>query len=157
MKEQDARKVYADIIDLPHHQSNTRSHMSLYDRAAQFAPFAALVGFDEMITEEGRLTDRQIQLTEAEMDILNHKIGCIRTALERGEHPAVTLTYFLPDLRKEGGSYEKICGLVKKIDDTSKTFVLYGSEEIGDRCIPAMEIPIERVIEIGEGIESHYD
>lgn len=53
-KEPDPRIVYADIIDLPHHQSSTHPHMSLYDRAAQFAPFAALTGYDDMITEEAR-------------------------------------------------------------------------------------------------------
>ena len=60
-KEPDPRIVYADIIDLPHHQSAKRKHMSLHDRAAQFAPFAALVGYDEMVDEEARLTDRQIE------------------------------------------------------------------------------------------------
>ncbi len=53
-KEPDPRIVYADIIDLPHHQSSTHPHMSLYDRAAQFAPFAALTGYDDMITQEAR-------------------------------------------------------------------------------------------------------
>ena len=59
-KEPDPRIVYADIIDLPHHQSPTRPHMSLYDRAAQFAPFAALTGYDDMIVEEVRETDTRV-------------------------------------------------------------------------------------------------
>ena len=59
-KEPDPRIVYADIIDLPHHQSTTHPHMSLYDRAAQFAPFAALTGYDDMITEEARKTNDSI-------------------------------------------------------------------------------------------------
>lgn len=106
-----------------------------------------------MITEEMRLTDRQIQLSETEIDVLNHKIGRIRSALERGEHPTVTLTYFLPDSRKEDGSYEKIRGLVRKIDYISKALILYDSEDMSDRHVPTVEIPIERVIEIGGEIQ----
>lgn len=60
-KEPDPRIVYADIIDLPHHQSSTHPHMSLYDRAAQFAPFAALTGYDDMITEEARKINEDIR------------------------------------------------------------------------------------------------
>ena len=70
-KEPDPRVIYADIIDLPHHQSPTRPHMSLYDRAAQFAPFAALTGYDDMVAEEARIVDNKIELSETEIDRLN--------------------------------------------------------------------------------------
>ena len=53
----DPRIVYADIIDAAYHKPNDRNHMSLHDRAAQFAPFAALVGFDAMIEDEARQTE----------------------------------------------------------------------------------------------------
>ena len=65
-QKEDAREVYADIIDHPHWQSPTRPHMSLYDRAAQFSPFAALTGYDDMVTEEARTVDRKIELDESE-------------------------------------------------------------------------------------------
>ena len=73
----DPRIVYADIIDLPHHQSAKRKHMSLHDRAAQFAPFAALVGYDEMVDEEARLTDRQITPGESDLDRLDRIFRCL--------------------------------------------------------------------------------
>ncbi len=60
-KEPDPGIIYADIIDLPHHQSSTHPHMRLYDRAAQFAPFSALTGYKEMIDEEARLTEEKIE------------------------------------------------------------------------------------------------
>lgn len=59
MKEPDARKIYADIIDLPYQQSKKHPHMSLYDRAAQFAPFAALTGFEDMIRKEAEETNQE--------------------------------------------------------------------------------------------------
>ena len=74
-KDKDPRTVYADIIGLPHHQSETRPHMSLHDRAAQFAPFAALVGFHDMVYEEQRQTDEQTQLTQNEIEELNFKLS----------------------------------------------------------------------------------
>ena len=152
MDNQDAKKVYTDIIDLPHHQSNTRPHMSMYDRAAQFAPFAALVGYDEMIVEEGRLTDSRIQLTEAEIEILDHKLELISAAVEGGGHPAVTFTYFLPDLRKTGGSYETVTGKVKRVDRFKKALILYGSEDIEDRRAQTADIPFDAIVDITGGM-----
>ena len=83
-KDQNGRIVYADIYNLPHFQSKTRPHMSLYDRAAQFAPFAALTGYDEMVTEEARLTDKPIELSEAELEVLNRKIELVEMLLQGG-------------------------------------------------------------------------
>ena len=79
---QNARIVYADIINLPHFQSQKRPHMSLYDRAAQFAPFAALTGFDDMVTEEARLTDKPIELSEIELETLNRKMDLLELLLQ---------------------------------------------------------------------------
>ena len=85
----DPRQIYGDIIDLPHHQSPRRKQMSLHDRAAQFAPFAALVGYDEMVDEEARLTDQEQQLSEDErlLQADNDWLRCFneqRSAIERG-------------------------------------------------------------------------
>ena len=76
-KEPDPRIVYADIIDLPHHQSPTHPHMSLYDRAAQFSSFDALTGYSDMVVEEAKLTDRQMELGEHDLEILNRRLNWI--------------------------------------------------------------------------------
>lgn len=149
MDSKNAREIYADIIDLPHHRSDTRSHMSLYDRAAQFAPFAALTGYDEMIAEEGRLTDRQIELSETEIGMLDRRLRYIRELTERGEHPYVSFTYFQPDAYKAGGRYETAAGRVKAIDSLTGTVVLFGCDDTGDRRIAATVIPVESIAAIG--------
>ena len=115
-KEPDPRTVYADIIDLSHHQSAKRKHMSLHDRAAQFAPFAALVGYDEMVDEEARLTDRQIAPGESDLEVLNQKFRLLAEALGRGTHPRVTITHFVPDPLKAGGSYQTVTERIRRID-----------------------------------------
>ena len=76
-KEPDPRIVYADIIDLPHHQSSTRPHMSLYDRAAQFSSYKALTGYEDMVAEEARVTEEKISLEEFELELLNQKLQLI--------------------------------------------------------------------------------
>ncbi len=105
---------YKDIIDHPHYQSTTRPHMSMLGRAAQFAPFAALSGYDESVRETARLTDHRMELDESEIAVLNDKLQYLY--MIKREHPAVTITYFVPDKNKEGGSYETISGTLKNID-----------------------------------------
>ena len=91
-KEPDPRVVYADIIDLPHWQSPTRLHMSLYDRSAQFASYKALSGYEDMIQEEARLTDSEEQLSEEAMVLLNQKLSLISNVISEGMHPELTFT-----------------------------------------------------------------
>ena len=105
---------YKDIINLPHKQSSKRPHMSLLDRAAQFAPFAALVGYDDAIKETGRLTDDRIELSEENLATLNSRYQILVDHLD--EEPEVTITYFVPDIYKTGGSYISKTGVVKKLD-----------------------------------------
>ena len=113
---------YEDIIHLPHHVSSKRPRMSAVDRAAQFSPFAALVGYDAAIQETGRLTTEKIELTEEEKSVLDQKQKIL---LERiAEHPEITVTYFLPDDRKTGGSYTTVTGNLKRIDDVSHVILL---------------------------------
>ena len=113
---------YEDIIRLPHHQSDDRQPMPLRDRAAQFAPFAALTGFDGAIAETARLTDRRIEPDEEAASILNLRVCQLRERLH--ERPAVTLTCFIPDKRKSGGSYATIRSCVRRIDDVAGEIVL---------------------------------
>ena len=91
---------YDDIIDLPHHVSARHPQMSLYNRAAQFAPFAALSGHDAAIEETARLTEEQRELTQGEREALSRKLNCL---LQRNDSPVVEISYFQPDARKSGG------------------------------------------------------
>ena len=152
----DARLVYADIIHLPHHQSTTRRHMSLYDRAAQFAPFAALTGYDEMVEEEARLTDRQKELSETELAALNRRLALLERLIGDGVHPVLTLTYFESDDCKPGGRYITKKGTVKKIDTLKKEVILFGSEDTEDRRVPVLSVSMDKIIHIG-GLPPEYD
>ena len=108
---------YYDIIHLPHHVSDHRAPMSMLDRAAQFAPFAALSGHDAEIREEARLTDVAAVLEEDRMAELD---SAIRESLGK----AVSITYFQPDARKAGGKYVTVTGTVKKFDEYTAELVL---------------------------------
>lgn len=111
---------YKDIIDLPHKQSSTRPHMSNYDRAAQFSPFAALTGYDEAVTETARLTDKKIELDEETKSILNAKL---QYAIDFNGDCEITVTYFVPDSRKAGGAYVTYTGTLKKFDEYERKIV----------------------------------
>jgi hypothetical protein len=104
----------SDIINLPHHVSHNHPQMPMEARAAQFAPFAALTGYDAVIHETARLTDRQVELEEYDNERLNRKFAELMTILD--DRPEITVSYFLPDERKAGGSYNTTSGKVMKID-----------------------------------------
>ena len=113
---------YDEIMGLPHHVSKTRPQMPMSDRAAQFAPFAALTGYDSAIKETGRLTDESIELDEGALTALNMRYQLLMDALD--EAPEVTITYFQPDERKAGGKYVSAVGTVKKIDDFERRITM---------------------------------
>ena len=113
---------YDDIIDLPHHVSETHPPMSRADRAAQFSPFAALTGYDAAVRETARVTERRIELDEGVKAELNARLNCILEHLS--EHPQVSLTYFVPDENKSGGAYRTVTGTVRKLDSVAKTLTL---------------------------------
>lgn len=117
------KKPYADIIHLPQHKAPNRPHMSMYDRAAQFSPFAALTDFDGVIAETGRLTDRKIELSEHEKILLDQKLTLIDDVIQDKHHPEITVVYFVPDYLKEGGEYEEYIGRVRQIDPIERTVV----------------------------------
>lgn len=119
---------YKDIINLPHKQSSKRPHMSLLDRAAQFAPFAALVGYDDAIKETGRLTDERIELSEENLAVLNSRYQMLVDHL--GEEPEVTITYFVPDIYKAGGAYIEKTGVVKKLDTYERMITMVDGTRI---------------------------
>ena len=124
----DNRFPYSDIIDLSHHQAEGRKHMSLYDRSAQFSPYAALVGYDEIIKEKARLTDDFINLPEHIRDEFDRKFMLLSAMIDEGYRPEVTMTYFIPDSLKAGGSYDTYTGEVRKVDSTFRTLIFYDPE-----------------------------
>ena len=121
-------KDYSKIISLPHHQSAARKRMSNYDRAAQFAPFAALTGHDEAIKETARLTDDYMEMGEDRLGELSAKIQLLIDKLS--EQPEITVVYFIPDERKSGGSYAEKTGIVRIIDEYERKLVFYDGDKI---------------------------
>lgn len=107
-------KNYDDIINLPHHVSKKRPQMSIEQRSAQFAPFAALTGYDEAVKETARRTDKRIELDDGQKEILNNKLLYILENIDI--KPEITFTYFVPDNRKSGGKYIEKTGIIRKID-----------------------------------------
>ena len=126
---------YDDIINLKRPISK-HPKMSLYQRSAQFAPFAALTGYEDAIDETARLTNERIDLDEEAKMMLDAKLQVIREQLS--EKPLVTITYFVPDARKSGGKYITTAGNVKKIDDY-KHLIIFDN---------GVEIPIDEIIDI---------
>ncbi len=129
--EQDPRKIYADIIDLPHHESQKHPHMSLYDRAAQFSPFAALTGYEDMVAEEARETKTKSDLMESDAEDIDRKLAAISDQLSRGIHPVAEITYFVPDDKKSGGEYVTVKEEIKRIDAAFRKLILARTEGAG--------------------------
>ena len=122
------KSKYDEIMGLPHHVSRTRPQMPMSDRAAQFAPFAALTGYDSAIKETGRLTDEKIELDEEALTTLDMKYQFLMDALD--DEPEVTITYFQPDERKAGGKYVSATGTVKKVDDFERRIAMRDGAKI---------------------------
>ena len=124
---------YDDIINLPHHVSKNHPPMPMMNRAAQFAPFAALTGYDAVINETGRLTDGFIELDENKKELLSRKIAELLEEID--ERPLVTITFFKPDKRKAGGSYSTVSGQLKKVDEFNQVLVMENDTTIPFNCI----------------------
>ncbi len=118
------KKDYSDIINLPHHVSTVHPQMSMHQRAAQFSPFAALVGFEDVVDEKVRQTASERELSEDEKAELDQRMGIIAAHLS--EHPVVTIEYFVPDKRKDGGEYVFKAGSVEKIVPAERVVVVGG-------------------------------
>lgn len=127
---------YDDIINLPHYVSKKYPRMSLEARSAQFAPFAALTGYDEAIRETSRLTNKKIEISEELKAILDERLLFIKLQIQ--SKPIVTVTYFVPDSKKDGGKYLTVTGRVLKIDEYKQKIVMENK----------IEIPILEIIEI---------
>lgn len=101
---------YDDIINLPHHVSMKRPQMSMFERAAQFSPFAALTGYEDAVDETARLTDRKIELSEDRITAISQALAGLKT------DDKVNVVYFMKDARKDGGAYLTAAGTVRKVD-----------------------------------------
>lgn len=119
---------YDEIMGLAHHVSKTRPQMPMADRAAQFAPYAALTGYDAVIRETGRLTDARIEPDEEALTALNMKFRLLMDAL--GDAPEITLLVFRPDARKAGGAYLTVTGRVRKVDEYARLMTLQDGTKI---------------------------
>ena len=144
---------YADILMLPHHKAANRPHMSMHDRAAQFSPFAALTGFDGVIAETGRRTDQKVELSEYQMTLLDQKLTLIDDAIQDGYHPVVTVVYFVPDTKKDGGSYQEYTGKVRQIDSVERKLVFLAANERS----AGKEISIDDILEIHGDLVDYMD
>lgn len=113
---------YDDIIRLPHHVSARHPHMPIADRVAQFMPFKALSGYEDDITEETRLTQQRIELTEGEQELLDQQLQLLGERLAE-ERPEVRVVCFVPDTRKDGGAYQTLRGRVKRLDPVEGVMV----------------------------------
>lgn len=126
---------YEDILDLEHPVSQRHPPMSMLSRAAQFNPFAALTGFGDAVAETGRETDMLIDLTDQRLLELNEKLMVLQGQMP--QHPSVTVSFFRPDDRKAGGSYQTVTGQVRKIDEFDRVLLIEGER-----------IPIDHIMDL---------
>lgn len=119
---------YEDIINLPHHVSSKHPQMSMQDRAAQFSPFAALTGYEDAIKETGRLTDVRIELGDEERELLDRKQRYLQERIT--DRPEITITYFVPDEKKAGGTYISVSGQLKRVDEYARKLELANGKKI---------------------------
>lgn len=127
---------YDDIIHLPHHVSQNHPQMPLRDRAAQFAPFAALTGYEAVVGETARLTASKRELDAQEAEELNRQLAVVIEHLS--ERPEVTVEYFVPDERKSGGAYVTVTGRVRHVSLPERILVMEDGTVIGLEDIAAI-------------------
>ena len=135
-------KKYGDIIDMPHPESKKHHRMSDKNRAAQFAPFAALTGHTEALDETVRLTEEEILLSEDMLNILNEKMKLLIENIG-GDTPA-KITYFKPDKRKSGGEYITHTGIVTKFDEYEHMIVFDDKTIVPIKCIADIQLHREK-------------
>lgn len=128
---------YDDMLSMPHHVSSKHPRMSLHDRAAQFSPFAALTGYQSVLGETARLTDRRIELSEDERAALDERLRLVAESMDDG--PVISITYFVPDQKKDGGAYVTTAGTIKKIDEFERIITLKDGTRIPISEILSME------------------
>ena len=137
---------YDDIINLERPISKKHIPMSIENRAAQFAPFSALTGYNEAVRETARITDNKKVLSEGIKEIINDKLNYIKNNIKSvGE---VTITYFLKDKKKSGGKYVNVTGFVKKIDTNNMLVYMQNGVVISFDDISNMDSEIFNCLEM---------
>ena len=116
-----AENLYADIINLPRHELTKRQRMPRINRAATFSPFAALIGYDDYVKEAGRLTDERVELDDGTISTLNDKLNYAVSL--SNEQPEISVTYFKPDSKKNGGEYVTHTGVIKRVDEYERKLI----------------------------------
>jgi hypothetical protein len=119
---------YDDIINLSRPQYHDLPPMSIHDRAAQFSPFAALVGYDAAVEETARLTDSRREMEEDEINELNRQLSELNKRLS--ERPRIRVTYFIRDRKKEGGRYASKVGNARTIDQAENRIIFTDGESV---------------------------
>lgn len=135
---------YDDIINLPHHVSERHPHMPVSDRAAQFAPFAALTGYGDVIKETARLTETRPELSEDEKARMDQTLRAVLNA--QGENAGIVVTYFVPDARKSGGAYRRAAGKLRRVDEAEDTLILEIPE--GEEGIALLSVRMEDILSV---------
>jgi hypothetical protein len=138
-------KNYEDIINMPHHISKKHPQMSISDRAAQFAPFAALTGYQDAIIETGRLVDKKIELTNEEKEVISSKIYYLLENVDKNIE--VSICYFIKDEKKNGGKYNDVLGVIKSFNQIDKTIKLTNKMIINLEDIVSINNNIFNVLE----------
>ena len=133
MSKEKSTGKYDDIINLPHHVSKKHPPMPMIKRAAQFAPFAALTGYDDAVEETARVTDEMVVLSDEQMEELNHMIH-----LAMNNNRTVCIHYFEPDQKKSGGRYCTVTGKIRKAE--------FGVVVLDN----GMRVDVDRVVQIEE-------
>lgn len=139
--------AYDDLLNLPHHTSTVQPAMPIQNRAAQFAPFAALVGYDALIRETARLTDQKVELDESVKAELNEKLRLLLELLP--QRPEVTITYFQPDSKKAGGAYRTTNGIVRKFLLNENLLVMMDGSQIPVDAIATLDGPCFSALDEG--------
>ena len=135
---------YDDIIDFCYTGAERHARMPRESRAAQFAPFAAMVGHDAAIAEVERLTEKRVSLDEEAIRELDGKLQYLNSVIE--SQPEVSLTYFKPDPRKEGGAYLTVTGVIERIDTHEKVLLLSSG----------ITIPIDEIVDINSTLFDRF-
>ena len=137
--------AYDDLLNLPHHTSAVQPAMPMQNRAAQFAPFAALVGYDALIRETARLTDQKVELDESVKAELNEKLRLLLELLP--QQPEVTITYFQPDSKMAGGAYRMVTDNVRKYRSIDNMLIMMDGTQIPVKEMVSLEGPCFSIVD----------
>ena len=128
---------YSKLENITRPQYPDLPPMSIEDRAAQFSPFAAVVGYDDAVEETARFTDSMIELSEDEVVLLNGALAKLRESID--EKPQIRVTYFVPDAKKDGGEYVSKTGIVKRIDEYENVLIFTDGDKVAVSSIIKVE------------------